>query len=510
MNPERRTYRAESLEVALEAARAELGPGVRVVSANRMRRGGVLGFFATEIGVEVVCEAALEAVPGGAEQVIDHLIRGQRDQAEFSSRTSTPVVPKIERVPVGANATARDWAAVAAERVGVETLKENVTGDPLMRQAEVAEGLRRDAEAELARRRREADAERERMDAERARRDDENAREVAQRVEERQRELLDERLRERERAVQMAAERDAERRRAAQLEIEREKLSEQVVEVHTRAAEEIGRLQAEREEADRRAHMLRVEIERLQGEREGMRRREELLRDALHQEMVDSEVTTGMSSSAPYGVEVLEKLQLPEDVLRRVRGGMPLAKAIPQTSRPHALSAESGLVVLVGPGQLVLEMQQKLRAEHGVATSDCAYVTVRDLVSRENVGVRVLREQEDIVAWVDGRMDPHRTSILAVEYNATPSWASALRRVARSVPFGKWRLVLPASYPTDEVRTLLTALASHEPLIDVVGVEANRTPARILTFADRIATVDGEDHTGALWASLLWERACQL
>jgi hypothetical protein len=356
-------------------------------------------------------------------------------------------------------------------------------------------------------RRRAAEAERERETRERISRDSSNAELVARRVEDRQQEVLEERLRERERASQIAAERDAERTRSAKLEIERDRAIEQVLSERTGAAVEIGRLEAEREAADKRAHSLRVEIERLRGEREAVLRREELLREALHQEMTVSEERTSMS--APYGVEVLEKLSLPEDILRRVRGGVALAKAIPANKVGYP-SSEDGLVVLVGPGQMVLDLQRKLQQELGVKTSDCAYVTARELVLRETTGVRVLHDESEIVTWVDGRSDPKHTSILAVEYNASPSWASSLRRVSRSVPFGKWRLVLPASYPVEETRTLLVALSAHDPVIDVVGVDASKSPARILAYADRIATVDGETHNGSLWASKLWERACQL
>jgi colicin import membrane protein len=505
----------------MEAARRELGPGVRVITANRLRRGGVGGFFATEIGVEIVCEGAEEATANGAAGVLEQLVREQRDQFEPRSETKSRGAAGLANVErdTAAAPRARDWAAVAADRVGVGATSETTVGDarsgarrvigePLLKGSDQL-GLVTDAAEIIEERRRAADAEREREARERVARDSSNAELVARRVEERQQEVLEERLRERERATQIAAERDAERARSAKLEIERDRAIEQVLSERTEAAVEIGRLESEREAADKRSHSLRVEIERLRGEREAVLRREELLREALHQEMTSSEERTGMSSSEPYGVEVLEKLSLPEDILRRVRGGVALAKAIP-SNRVGYPSGEDGLVVLVGPGQMVLDLQRKLQRELGVKTSDCAYVTARELVLRETIGVRVLHDEAEIVTWVDGRMDPKHTSILAVEYNASPSWASSLRRVSRSVPYGKWRLVLPATYPVEETRTLLVALSAHDPVIDVVGVDTSNSPARILAYADRIATVDGEPHNGSLWASKLWERACQL
>ena len=58
-NPQARTVRAETVEEALEIARRELGvKDVRVLQASRMRRGGVGGFFARELGVELVVAPA--------------------------------------------------------------------------------------------------------------------------------------------------------------------------------------------------------------------------------------------------------------------------------------------------------------------------------------------------------------------------------------------------------------------------------------------------------------------
>ncbi len=47
-------FRAATIDAALADARAALGGDVRIVEANRIRRGGVGGFFATDLGVELV------------------------------------------------------------------------------------------------------------------------------------------------------------------------------------------------------------------------------------------------------------------------------------------------------------------------------------------------------------------------------------------------------------------------------------------------------------------------
>jgi len=48
-----RRFRGASYEEALTAAQAELGDNIRVIGADRIRRGGLGGFFATDLGVEV-------------------------------------------------------------------------------------------------------------------------------------------------------------------------------------------------------------------------------------------------------------------------------------------------------------------------------------------------------------------------------------------------------------------------------------------------------------------------
>ncbi|MEM9042946.1 MAG: hypothetical protein AAGD33_23930, partial [Actinomycetota bacterium] len=49
-----RTFRAATLDEAVAAARSELGAEVELVEAHRVRRGGLGGFFATDLGVEIV------------------------------------------------------------------------------------------------------------------------------------------------------------------------------------------------------------------------------------------------------------------------------------------------------------------------------------------------------------------------------------------------------------------------------------------------------------------------
>ena len=53
VSPESRRFRASTYDEALAAAIDELGAGIQVVEANRIRRGGLGGFFATDLGVEI-------------------------------------------------------------------------------------------------------------------------------------------------------------------------------------------------------------------------------------------------------------------------------------------------------------------------------------------------------------------------------------------------------------------------------------------------------------------------
>src|SRR6187431_30153 len=47
------SFRGATLEEAVAMAEQSLGPRIRVVAANRIRRGGIGGFFASDLGVEV-------------------------------------------------------------------------------------------------------------------------------------------------------------------------------------------------------------------------------------------------------------------------------------------------------------------------------------------------------------------------------------------------------------------------------------------------------------------------
>lgn len=72
-------FRAPTVEEALRRARELLGDDAEIIEANRIRRGGIGGFFATELGVEVLAQGGSEAAarpPSAAPRRGDeHIVR---------------------------------------------------------------------------------------------------------------------------------------------------------------------------------------------------------------------------------------------------------------------------------------------------------------------------------------------------------------------------------------------------------------------------------------------------
>jgi hypothetical protein len=64
------SFRADTLDAAVALAEESLGAPVRVVSANRIRRGGIGGFFAADLGVEVNVTLDDETI----EQALERLV----------------------------------------------------------------------------------------------------------------------------------------------------------------------------------------------------------------------------------------------------------------------------------------------------------------------------------------------------------------------------------------------------------------------------------------------------
>ena len=70
VDPETMRFRAATLEEAIATAERSLGTGVVVVEANRIRRGGIGGFFSSDLGVEVLVTLAEETMDEALERLV--------------------------------------------------------------------------------------------------------------------------------------------------------------------------------------------------------------------------------------------------------------------------------------------------------------------------------------------------------------------------------------------------------------------------------------------------------
>lgn len=108
---ERRKYRASTLDEAVAEARAEMGPEVELVEAHRVRRGGLGGFFATDLGVEITAVRRVPTPPSGLATPgastkrivtgIDKLMEtaGAIDAADALTWSDAPAVPAAPVAP---------------------------------------------------------------------------------------------------------------------------------------------------------------------------------------------------------------------------------------------------------------------------------------------------------------------------------------------------------------------------------------------------------------------------
>ncbi|MEY4229616.1 MAG: hypothetical protein RLZZ362_465, partial [Actinomycetota bacterium] len=73
-------FRAATLDEAIAVAEHSLGTRVRVVAANRIRRGGIGGFFASDLGVEVTVALDEETIEQALERLVAETAADERDQ----------------------------------------------------------------------------------------------------------------------------------------------------------------------------------------------------------------------------------------------------------------------------------------------------------------------------------------------------------------------------------------------------------------------------------------------
>lgn len=123
-SPVPRRFRAATVDEALAQARADLGPDVEILEANQIRRGGVGGFFATDLGVEVLATArraaARPAASGtgglGLPTPRPPVDRAPVDRAPVDPATVQPVVlPVVAPPPAAPTASIVPTADAAAD-----------------------------------------------------------------------------------------------------------------------------------------------------------------------------------------------------------------------------------------------------------------------------------------------------------------------------------------------------------------------------------------------------------
>jgi hypothetical protein len=82
------TFRAATIEEAVAEAERTLGRRVSLVGANRIRRGGLGGFFAADLGVEVVVSPIEETVESALERLI--ATSSSNDKVDWDANRSDP------------------------------------------------------------------------------------------------------------------------------------------------------------------------------------------------------------------------------------------------------------------------------------------------------------------------------------------------------------------------------------------------------------------------------------
>ena len=475
----RKTFKAESLDDALADARLELGDGIKVIAAHRLRRGGVGGFFAREIGVEVEVEApdASRSTVQDVAGLIERLVSEKSDTlapalaVPRTRDTDSILSQKREPLLETPQTAARDWAQKAADRVSDNNTMRPKTSDTVIA---VREELRAALEIERTEREREI-----------------AARDVSLRLEREKREAA-------------LSERDTERRRAIQAESERDDALRVATGLKSEALAELERLANEREEAERRALQARATAARAENERVVAQKREEALREDVREILERDNLETS-------GQAVLSRLGVPSEILDQVIAGVPLSRAVPKGPLAGDPASEHRLIILAGPSNVIRRRQEELAVRLSVKPSDLAFASTKESLSKRNESMRYLSDPDDIQAWIDARLgDRSGVSILALEYSSGSGYATFLRRTRKAAQRAHWRAVVPASYSAENIGAVWSACGGRGVAVDVMDVSGSNNPAGVLAFAQHIGSVDGEPHSGALWASLLWDIACEM
>ena len=127
--PSPHRFRAATVEEALRQVRASLGEDAEIVEANRIRRGGIGGFFATELGVEVVALGSTDQDTTAA-STMPSLAPDQRrpaEPADLAAPTATPT-DRPTRSPLRAR---QAWRQAVGDELR-EPVVQRPTEQPMM------------------------------------------------------------------------------------------------------------------------------------------------------------------------------------------------------------------------------------------------------------------------------------------------------------------------------------------------------------------------------------------
>jgi hypothetical protein len=92
-------FRAGTLEEAVELAEKSLGARTRVIAANQLRRGGIGGFFASDLGVEISVVVEEETVEEALARIVDGAAAEEREL--WRDRTDTLAISPVHATHAG-------------------------------------------------------------------------------------------------------------------------------------------------------------------------------------------------------------------------------------------------------------------------------------------------------------------------------------------------------------------------------------------------------------------------
>jgi hypothetical protein len=117
-------FRAATLEEAIAAAERAIGGSVTVHEAHRIRRGGIGGFFATDLGVEVTVSPGAESIDEAIERVVRNAM------GEELPGLGTIATPRLDRSTDSMSGATSVGRAAFARALGDADEIAFVTDDP--------------------------------------------------------------------------------------------------------------------------------------------------------------------------------------------------------------------------------------------------------------------------------------------------------------------------------------------------------------------------------------------